>query len=339
MMRSPRTEQFLKNSPPPGEKVISSGHGQSGFTLLEIMVAIFILGAMMTAVYGFVISTVRVKDRIESQADGLATGPAIVSLLASDLRCAYGYDIAGMSCFEGVDNSIGAEQSADSIHFISSKNSRSADDEIDVAASSDLTEVSYVLRQSPEDPRFLELFRREEFFVDEAVDGGGKYRKLADRIVSFDLLYFGGGTDMEEEPEGEESWSSANQSRLPKAVRLRMEVADPYDGDPELEPLPRIFEKLINLAPGLHMNSSELEPLLAAMHTELESDTDEEGGAGGQGTRQGGRGGRGGRNNGQQGRGGRRGGRNGNDAGGLFGGGNNRGGNRGGNQGGGTNRR
>jgi hypothetical protein len=165
-----------------------------------------------------------------------------------------------------------------------------------VSTSSDLSEVSYVLRQNPSEPAFLELFRREQFFIDGVVERGGRYRKVHDRVIRFNVEYYGGGTDMEEDVEGESSWSAGSEGRLPKALRLQLELATSDDPEGEY----RLFEQIINLPLGSNMKTTELSPLLASMRQSLSEEGDQAGGdaaGGGAGRRQRGRGGRNNRNN------------------------------------------
>ncbi len=68
--------------------VVSWRPGRAGFTLLEILVAVAILGIIMTTVYGVLSRTLYSKGYAEDRADMYAAGREAVLKIASDLEAA-----------------------------------------------------------------------------------------------------------------------------------------------------------------------------------------------------------------------------------------------------------
>jgi hypothetical protein len=79
--------------------------------------------------------------------------------------------------------------------------------------------VGYALRQNDQEADYLELWRREDWFVDDNPVRGGKYSLVYDRITTFNLQYFpipeenvdGRGTD---------EWDTRVKKKLPYAIVL-----------------------------------------------------------------------------------------------------------------------
>lgn len=232
---------------------------QSGFTLVEIMLALVIAAMVFTAIFGLVQVGVNVQIDVREITDSEQVGPAILAQLSEDLRNAYYYNIAENDFLHGRPVEADGEARTDQIHFLTTRTSLLADTRIisedGQDYSSPLTEVSYVCKQSPDG--YYELHRREQHFCDEEPFRGGYYRMITDRLISFRIQYygynFGADEDAEEtsnaesenesatedeadEPfvEGllwEDEWASTLKGSLPIAVKIELIVAPDIDPD------------------------------------------------------------------------------------------------------------
>ena len=81
---------------------------------------------------------------------------------------------------------------------------------------SDVHEVGYRLRPNPTDDDFLEIYRREDFGVDDEPFDGGNYTFLHDRVKRFDVQVF-----TEDGPDAEplDDWGTERGGRRALAAR------------------------------------------------------------------------------------------------------------------------
>jgi hypothetical protein len=113
---------------------------------------------------------------------------------------------------------------------------------------SPLTEVGYACRLNERYSQWLELYRREDYFVDSKPTEGGFYSLVYDKIRTFRLRYFPipeehYGKDNES---GLEDWDSAQKKGIPYAILLTVEydVSEAEDGEYEpdtIDPIVRII--------------------------------------------------------------------------------------------------
>jgi len=85
---------------------------------------------------------------------------------------------------------------------------------------SPLTEVGYACRVNDEDSDYLELWRREDYFVDDKPTDGGHYTLVYDRIRTFRLRYYPIPEEAQVK-EGLEEWDSGLKKGIPYAIRVR----------------------------------------------------------------------------------------------------------------------
>ncbi|MGQ9511442.1 MAG: PulJ/GspJ family protein, partial [Thermaceae bacterium] len=60
--------------------------GKKGFTLLEVVVALFLLGVLMGAAYSAIVSFTRDRAQLDARASAQAKLRRIVEVLTQDLR-------------------------------------------------------------------------------------------------------------------------------------------------------------------------------------------------------------------------------------------------------------
>jgi type II secretory pathway pseudopilin PulG len=164
----------------------------AGFTLLEILVALFVmalLGAMLGAI---VVAAVANQKKAEATLLRERIGSQVLDLFARDIAQVYAYDLPGS--FEGKDES-GPSGEADSVSFVTGREPSTLADDPEAqqqeqrqasapsprgaaiateGAEPDpdagrrpfrLTKVAYFLRPSASHPGLMTLFRSEQKFI------------------------------------------------------------------------------------------------------------------------------------------------------------------------------
>lgn len=196
-----------------------------GFTLLEIILAIAILGLIGTMIYGGFAQTSLNKARIEEDVDHYRVIHMALERIARELSMAFisthvnpSLDLRVMNtAFIGKDN--GDEDRIDFTSFSHRRLYRNAKE-------SDQNEISYFVTEDPEDPSVKVLARREQNRIDEDPRTGGKSQILVRNVEGFQLEYF--------DPllsDWVQTWDTidalAQPNRLPSHVRIRIDVEDP----------------------------------------------------------------------------------------------------------------
>lgn len=191
-----------------------------GFTLLEVMIAMAIMGFVMTSLYMSIEATLHTQRLIDHEIEEMKQGPRILDLVERDLRGLYMLDIEEDVVFKGESRTMLGE-SADSLTLISTVDSTITHRVDDREVTADLCETGYRLRPHPQIPDLLQLWRRQAFFVDERPFEGGNYELVYDRVITFQLRYYD-STEREAEPIRE--WNSELRHELPLLVELRLEI-------------------------------------------------------------------------------------------------------------------
>ena len=195
---------------------------KAGFTLMEVLVSLFISAMIMTAILSSLDSTQRAVDAIHNLIQTESTGPKLMALLREDLSRIAVYDMDGYEVLSGTSHTLhGAD--ADRLDFIAHTQSRIPhyDPLLDVYVRAPLVEIGYWVRERPGSSDFLELYRREDFLLDEEPFRGGNWAMLNNRIINFSLLYAG---EPAYEPSWEEEWNSMDMGGLPFLFEVSMEL-------------------------------------------------------------------------------------------------------------------
>jgi general secretion pathway protein J len=174
-----------------------------GFTLIEVLLAITILGIIMATVLGIFTGIISSSRTAEKRAELYQTGRAVMDLLATDIRGIY-----AQSFGEG------------GVFFIGKKDRVEGDDlprlaflttntlSIGTKRAPFLSEVDYFLEENP-DRRGYSLWRRAQTPPQEPYDEGGRAVPVC-RIVARFELEFVQGDDIIKDLE----------NKLPQAIRI-----------------------------------------------------------------------------------------------------------------------
>lgn len=279
----------------------------AGFTLAEVLVTVLIMAGILVSITQ-ILHTARVsRDTIHNIQETQLAGPAIMDMVERDLRGLVVYNRPRVEHLR-VQDRVMLGVDGDSLDFVSSTDSlvqRYRDDRL---LSSSLNEVGYRLRPNPEYDEFLEIYRREDFSVDDQPFEGGEYTFLHDRVRSFDIQVFDeDGPDAEPIPD----WGmGSDEDRTGLPVRLEITLVLELQRRIEREALREVpdyltevtYHRVIRLPEALRREESDIPvPLIPSPPDEQEEGADGAGGGnsgGGGGLTSGGAGGGDGRGGG-----------------------------------------
>ena len=204
----------------PSARPSTRNRSRAGFSLIEVMVALLIVGFMMLSVTQILTVTRNSRDVIHNIQEKQLAGPAILSLLESDLRALTVYNRDEREALR-IRDLVESGLDADTIDFVATTNSLlpflpQARGDFQKA---DINEVGYRLRPNPDNDDFLELYRREDFGVDDEPFEGGRFALLHDRVKGLNIEVFDvDGPDAEPL----EGWGSSNDENvgLPPWIRI-----------------------------------------------------------------------------------------------------------------------
>jgi len=203
-----------------------------GFTLIEILIAVAILGVIMTIVYGSFVQTRKVIGAAEESVEGYREIRAAFRLMTHDIAMAYISTSKSTSApiidwkeytpFVGTDD-YATGHPADSLSFAAfSHRPRTPD-----ATESDQNEIGYFLRREvatldeSEGEEESSLMRREKKRIDLSPTTGGRVREVAGGILGIDFRY------LDKNGAWFESWDSRSSADpLPRAVEITLITKD-----------------------------------------------------------------------------------------------------------------
>lgn len=196
-----------------------------GFTLLEVMVTLAIMGGIMATIYGVLFGTLSGKRRTELVAQGARVGPLLLDQIEHDIRKMFAYNLDPTKLFIGKKYSIGG-RSADKIHLVAyTPSTLHVEEDRDKLVFSSINEIGYVLTPNPENEDFMILWRREDFGVDEEPLEDGYGVPLYRLILGMKIRYFDQrGKDAKEI----DKWDPEENPGLPAA----MEIMIDYEVEP-----------------------------------------------------------------------------------------------------------
>ncbi len=222
----------------------------SGFTLIELMVALAILAIMLTAIYAAFSSAITAMRESRQQDDTLQVGRLVMERIANDLAMAFYRTDAQRRknpthAFIGRDDERD-DYARDRLDFTAAGRPLAHDD----TPGSDVAELSYYIDdtytgRTVDDPYGSGglLVRREDPLPDDDFRHGGTLRILAENVVALNFRYKEPGPDVglrtrveetkdeEEEAEEEEdkwhdTWNTEKEQSLPELVEVTMTIRD-----------------------------------------------------------------------------------------------------------------
>lgn len=218
----------MTRSPSPAPSPAEAARRAAGFTLVELMVSLALVGFLLVGIYSILDVNLRTRDVLERDALLARVGPALLDVIEADLRRAWVLDIHEDVVFEGTPRMLGG-RNADEMVFLTTVDSTKTHRVGEREVPSDLCETGYRLRTNPTNDDFLELWRRQDYHIDEEPLADGTYELLHDRIVSFQVRYL---ERLREDERPLDAWIAKDRHELPAAILI----------DVELEVLPRVAD-------------------------------------------------------------------------------------------------
>jgi type II secretion system protein J len=211
--------------------------GPSGFTLLEVLIAVAIMAGIVTVTYSTFFTTSRNVEQAEAIRDSSDLARALMQRLANDIANAYYKQALNspvvVTILNGKKDEVqqGDEKNRhDSITLTTLTNSRSRN-----TAQTELWEIGYFFKQKPDGPGYS-MMRREkrELNKDSPAGEGGWEYEITDKVKALQFRYSqsGGGTWLDE-------WNTQGRYSLPKFVEiaLTLESGMTYSMDVEVKNL------------------------------------------------------------------------------------------------------
>lgn len=186
---------------------------RSGFTLIEIIIAMAILSIFMGVIYSSFLGTIHAVKSTEELKDSFHPARAILQRIQCDLKGAIhrprtpGKLDEELYVFNGIDAYDGSPE-RDRIDFVTCANIITKDG----TPQSDLSEISYYV-----DPKHYEkgyLVRRMDIYPDKEPAKGGELKIIGENVVGLNFKYFlrkkkaeeEALSDKEKEKEKEDLW-------------------------------------------------------------------------------------------------------------------------------------
>lgn len=208
---------------------------RAGFTLIEVLLTLLIMSGILLTVTQILTAARTSRDSIHNIQEQMLAGPAILQRIENDLRALYAFDRDARDVLR-VENRVLAGFEADALDFVCTTDGlmphreRANED----YRRADVNEVGYCLRPNPASDDFLELYRREDFGVDDQPFEGGQYAFLHDRVKGFEIrVYDEDGVDAEPR----EGWGDDSGEHVGFPARLEIELT--------LELAPRLVREQI----------------------------------------------------------------------------------------------
>jgi len=191
-----------------------------GFTLLEILVAISIVGIIMAAVYGAYTSNLEGIQAARGSSQLSQTARIVFDRMSKDLESAYlGGGFSKKLAFGMVadDEEIDGRP-ADKIDFTALSHLVSQENGLQT----DLCELGYSIKEDPANGPFI-LYRRDSGIVDDDLGSGGRVEELARMVAGLDLKFQDkSGSEFED-------WNTLedpHKNTLPSLVQIRLILKD-----------------------------------------------------------------------------------------------------------------
>lgn len=196
-----------------------------GFTLIEVLLAIFIGSIVLTVLYASFFQINRAKDRIEEELELYHEARIIMSKITKDLATAFPRGLVN-SQSTGITTPFfyGVEEGENSkLSFTSLSRTPTQD-----ARESDQTEISYFLAPI-EDSDLFALVRRDNPTFEP--DTGGTQYAISERISGFSLTYLPKIPENGEAQGYSSEWNSNETLTLPAAVNVNIVLKSPRGED------------------------------------------------------------------------------------------------------------
>jgi type II secretion system protein J len=191
-----------------------------GFTLLEVMISLVVIGMIAISVSSATSQTAKTSDIVGHAQEDYHQVQVAFDMISKDLSSVFlsyhraPLDVSHDTIFIGTDGG-----NEDSIDFAAFSHTRRFFD----AAESDQAEISYYLANDPDDSDIINLMRRESAVLDDDPTHGGQHMILIHNVTGFDLQYYS-AVNKEWQDDWDTTQASGEGSVLPVQVRIKITV-------------------------------------------------------------------------------------------------------------------
>ncbi|MFK8002991.1 MAG: type II secretion system protein GspJ [Polyangiales bacterium] len=211
-------------------KTYRSAYRSEGMTLIEVMIAVAIMGMISAVIWGGFTQTIATRTRVTAGLDRNQEVTSAVERMARELSQAFVSTHLNpnqslqvvQTIFDGIDHG-----DRDRINFTSFSHQRLYRD----AHESDQNELSYFVTDHPTDSDVQILARREAVRIDDRPEQGGRIEILLNDVEEFDVEYLDHLTG-----QWLRTWSTVQAAgqpnRLPAQIKIRIVTNHPDTGRP-----------------------------------------------------------------------------------------------------------
>ncbi len=193
---------------------MASSSMENGFTLIEVLLASFILALIGTMTFSSLFATFKTQKTIDDRTELQEVGTASITKIRDDLTQAFFVESARtLTVFKGEH-----QADKDRLEFSTMTHSPANLE----SKESDQTLVTYMTESMPGEAGLFRLRRRETRFLTDRPERAGDFVTLAERVVAFTLEYNDGQNF-------KNTWDTKaveTLNRLPKLVRVTLKLRD-----------------------------------------------------------------------------------------------------------------
>lgn len=193
----------------------------SGFTLIEVLLAVTITSVVMITVATTFHVMLNARDVVDDLAESTEAGPRILNLIERDLRGVWTYNVLNNAVFRGRDMDVNGRD-ADRMDFLTTTDAVGyVVDLQNMPRKPTICEVGYWFKQNPRYRDVFEMWRREDPMVDDDLTTQGSFQLVHDRVKSFKVTYF---RSLGYEAKEELQWDSSLEDKLPKRIKVEFTI-------------------------------------------------------------------------------------------------------------------
>jgi len=190
---------------------------QKGLTLIEIMVAIAILGMMAVLLFQSIDGMLDSQEEVVKLDDATHLATNALNKIFDDLQASFLIKSPVM-LGDNPDYKIGFMGKEDRLDFNSFSHRRFVKDQKET----EVAEIGYYLKSRDDLSGVYYLMRRESSKVDQKTDEGGRSDILLDNVKSLQLEYY--DSRAKEYTKTWDTFLGSIQDRLPRAVKVTLTV-------------------------------------------------------------------------------------------------------------------
>jgi len=185
---------------------------ESGFTLLELVVTLTILGFVLVMVLGLLRLGSTSWERGEAKVDHYQKQRVVLNLLSQQVKSSFPYKIKAQKAEGDYIAFLGAQ---DSLRFVSTFS-------ITAKRPEGLVFVIYRVEEGKDSGKLLKMFEKRVLNKDfmEETPEEEKFLTLLEDLSEFGFEYFQEGEEEEEVGEWVESWDGKDKRELPSQIRM-----------------------------------------------------------------------------------------------------------------------